>query len=174
MNPVSFFYCYDETGESVDAVVAEIHNTPWGERFCYVIPWDKSRKSVSHECEKEFHVSPFLPMDMRLTWRFSTPGKLLTAQVENYDQDSERVFDATLALKRRELTTFTLARVLLQYPLITAKVWSAIYWQAARLKWKGNPFYPHPEESGLETDLASESVSPYSAPNVDAESPNED
>ena len=163
MNPVSFFYCYDETGESIDAVVAEINNTPWGERFCYVIPWDKSRKSVSHDCDKEFHVSPFMPMEMRIKWRFSTPGKLLTVQVEDYLPNSERVFDATLALKRRELNTFNLARVLLQYPLITAKVWSAIYWQAARLKAKGVRFHPHPDKAGPQTDLASEEDSTYSA-----------
>lgn len=155
MNPVSFFYCYDETGESIDAVVAEINNTPWGERFCYVIPWDKSRKSISHSCQKEFHVSPFLPMEVRYTWRFSTPGKHLTVQVEDYNQDSERVFDATLALKRRRLSMFHLARVLLQYPLITVKTWSAIYWQAARLKWKGLPFFPHPDRSDGQSDLAS-------------------
>ncbi len=36
-NPVSFYFCYDSSGHSVDAVVAEVNNTPWGERHCYVI-----------------------------------------------------------------------------------------------------------------------------------------
>ncbi len=31
-NPVSFYYCFDATGERVEAVVAEVENIPWGER----------------------------------------------------------------------------------------------------------------------------------------------
>ena len=40
-NPVSFYYCYDSTGEEVETVVAEVSNTPWGERCCYVLPRDR-------------------------------------------------------------------------------------------------------------------------------------
>ncbi|MEI2421818.1 DUF1365 family protein, partial [Arthrospira platensis SPKY2] len=31
-NPVSFYYCYDAAGERVETIVAEVNNTPWGER----------------------------------------------------------------------------------------------------------------------------------------------
>ena len=37
MNPVSFYYCFDEGGERLETVVAEVNNTPWGERHCYVL-----------------------------------------------------------------------------------------------------------------------------------------
>jgi DUF1365 family protein len=37
-NPVSFYYCFDASGERVSAVVAEVTNTPWGERHAYVMP----------------------------------------------------------------------------------------------------------------------------------------
>ncbi len=36
-NPVSFYYCYDPSGQDIVAVVAEVTNTPWGERHCYVL-----------------------------------------------------------------------------------------------------------------------------------------
>lgn len=36
-NPVSFFYCLDRQGETVQTVVAEVTNTPWGERHLYVL-----------------------------------------------------------------------------------------------------------------------------------------
>jgi DUF1365 family protein len=29
-NPVSFYYCFDADGERLEAVVAEVTNTPWG------------------------------------------------------------------------------------------------------------------------------------------------
>jgi DUF1365 family protein len=35
-NPVSFYYCFATNGE-LRAVVAEITNTPWGERHAYVV-----------------------------------------------------------------------------------------------------------------------------------------
>jgi len=36
-NPVSFYYCFDATGTTPTAVVAEITNTPWSERHVYVL-----------------------------------------------------------------------------------------------------------------------------------------
>ncbi len=40
-NPVSFYYCFgnsgDDSGERLLAVLAEVTNTPWGERHAYVI-----------------------------------------------------------------------------------------------------------------------------------------
>ncbi|MEM7054775.1 MAG: DUF1365 family protein, partial [Pseudomonadota bacterium] len=35
-NPVSFYFCHDEQGR-LDSIVAEVHNTPWGERHAYVL-----------------------------------------------------------------------------------------------------------------------------------------
>jgi hypothetical protein len=53
-------------------------------------------------------------------------------------------FDATLFLTRREITRWSLARVLLAYPLMTIKIIGMIYWQALRLWIKGATFYVHP------------------------------
>jgi DUF1365 family protein len=36
-NPVSFYYCYDAADTQVEAIVAEITNTPWKERHAYVL-----------------------------------------------------------------------------------------------------------------------------------------
>ncbi|MEC7281561.1 MAG: DUF1365 family protein, partial [Verrucomicrobiota bacterium] len=54
------------------------------------------------------------------------------------------IFDATMNLQRTEISRSALARVLVQYPFITARVTSAIYWQALRLWLKRIPFYSHP------------------------------
>lgn len=35
-NPVSFYYCFEPAGGQVEALVAEVTNTPWGERQAYV------------------------------------------------------------------------------------------------------------------------------------------
>ena len=49
-NPVSFYYCYDAAGEHVRAVVADVTNTPWGERHAYVMPVERRRDHGSTWC----------------------------------------------------------------------------------------------------------------------------
>ena len=61
-------------------------------------------------------------------------------------KDDRRVFDAAMDLHRTEITTGSLARVLIQYPFMTGKVVAGIYWQALRLWLKRCPFYPHPSK----------------------------
>lgn len=140
-NPVTFYYCYRPGGETLDTIVAEITNTPWGERYAYVVPASDEGKH-RREMPKVFHVSPLLPMQMTYDWRFATPGEHLAVHMENL-VDGERVFDATLTMERRPLTSAVLAGCLARHPFMTARVVTAIYWQALRLRLKGAAFHPH-------------------------------
>jgi DUF1365 family protein len=139
-NPVSFYYCFDPEGAEVECVVAEVTNTPWGERHLYVVPrTDGGAVSFA----KAFHVSPFQPMEQVLSWRFTAPGGRLAVHMVNRERGAP-VFDATLLLKRREITGRTLAAALLRFPSMTLAVVARIYWQALRLWLQGAPFHPHP------------------------------
>jgi len=143
-NPVSFYYCYDTSGTRVDAVVAEITNTPWNERHAYVLDArNLPARSMSFRFQKDFHVSPFMPMDVDYDWRFGVPGADLRVDMAN-SRKGKRVFDATLDLQRREITGGSLALALARHPLGGARVLFAIYWQALRLWVKRAPFYRHP------------------------------
>ena len=152
-NPVSFYYCYDKEDENLEFIVAEVNNTPWGEQYCYVldsrenkIGADKSESRLHRYFEnKRFHVSPFMPMDMQYNWRFSTPDDALSVHMENYQHD-EKVFDATLKLKKREITSANLAMALIQFPFITVRIVIAIYYQALRLWLKKIPFVNHSKD----------------------------
>jgi DUF1365 family protein len=143
-NPVSFYYCFDRSGERIEVVVAEITNTPWGERHAYVLRASEAPgRAVRARFAKAFHVSPFMPMKLRYDWRFGTPSRGLFAHMDVAD-DTRKTFDATLALTRREIDGWSFARALARYPAMTARVVLAIYWQALRLWLKGTPFHPHP------------------------------
>ena len=139
-NPVSFYYCFDASGERVETILAEINNTPWNERHAYVL---RREDRLRFRFPKSFHVSPFMPMALDYDWRFSTPGGRLAVHMENR-QAGRKLFDATLALERREIGAASLAGALARYPLMGAQVLGAIYWQALRLWARRTPFYAHP------------------------------
>ncbi len=152
-NPVSFYYCFDSSGAEVEFIVAEVNNTPWGERHCYVLEAGQpgpgsaaaQRRQLRFQPAKAMHVSPFMPMDTAYDWRFAAPGKCLSVHMANL-QDGKKMFDATLSMQHRAITPAALAWVLISYPLMTLKIMAAIHWQALRLWLKKCPVYDHPDK----------------------------
>lgn len=142
-NPVSFYYCFDPPGERVEAVLAEVTNTPWGERHAYVLPRSNGGRVLSGRSEKVLHVSPFMGMDHEYEWKVSVPGQTLSVHIESH-RGGERAFDATLNLARRELTGRSLASATARHPMNTLHVLARIYGQALRLKLRGVPVHRHP------------------------------
>jgi len=178
-NPVVFYYCFDQDDQLL-AVLAEITNTPWGERHHYVLPvegFDPNQGSAAalkggrHDMTitskggqsdgsnvrhfdfiKQFHVSPFNPMEMTYHWVFTAPEDMLRVHMDNHlmhegvtDNDQlQKHFDATLVMERKSFSK-KFASVLIRQPLITVKVVWGIYWNAFKLWVKRSPFYDHPK-----------------------------
>jgi DUF1365 family protein len=143
MNPIACYYCFNEDETRLEFLVAEVTNTPWNERHSYVLAGPEQGLWLQTEFEKRLHVSPFNPMDMRYHWRSSTPDQRLTLHLANSEK-GERVFDASLSLTARPMTAANLNRTLWRYPLMTARIGLAIYWQALRLFIKRVPLHSHP------------------------------
>lgn len=166
MNPVTFYYCFAEGGNGVETILAEVTNTPWGERHTYAVPPgpDGLATGYDHHLTKRFHVSPFMPMRQSYVWRFEEPGERVEVHMESFEPQpawpgehrpgpespaatsASKVFDATLLLQRKAMSARNMARALLRHPWMTARVAVAIYWQAALLRLKGADFYVHPSK----------------------------
>lgn len=146
-NPVSFYYCFDEDN-SLQCLVAEVTNTPWKEQYYYVLDArrQRGRECLSFQCAKGFHVSPFMPMDTFYRWRLNIPGEHLHLIID-IDKDGEKVFNASLSLERRALSSRGLWSSLWSQPFTSIKVVAAIHWQAFRLWLKSTPLFPHPKHT---------------------------
>jgi len=142
-NPVSFYFLYDGSGERAEALLAEVTNTPWGERRSYAIARNGNGR-LEGWVAKELHVSPFMPMNQTYELSAGDPGEALGVRIAN-EQEGRIVFEASIALRRQELTRSELSRVLLSYPPMTAAVLARIYWNALKLKLKGARYVPHPD-----------------------------
>lgn len=153
-NPVSFYYCFAADGETLQAIVVEVNNTPWGEQTSYVESCEKRPASAGRwrfDVEKQMHVSPFMPMDVAYTWALTAPGQQLSVFMANAI-DGQRVFSANLALRRKAISSRSLAGVLIRYPFQTARIIVAIHWQALRLWLKRVPVHAHPHKQKILTE----------------------
>ena len=169
-NPVSFYWIYDETQTMLQFIGVHITNTPWHERFLYCFDCARSEQNSvpvgSHEqqktqpiyrflLDKQFHVSPFMPMQLKYDWRFkldqdtdlnndsndNTSHSAIHMQLKNHGQ---LVFDATMKFTVKPFPVWKQNLFPLIYPLQSIKIVWAIYWQALRLWLKRIPFFSHP------------------------------
>lgn len=164
-NPVVFYWCFAPDEERVEAVVAEVTSTPWGERHAYVVAGEGNADHVlESRHEKAMHVSPFMPMEMTYRWRVATPGERLAVRIENRDAAGALVFDAQLALRRRELTRAGLARAVARHPAMTLHVLGRIYAEALRLRLKGARWHAKPTPSPAADAASSAPPSAEAAP----------
>ena len=144
-NPVSFYYCFDPLGERLECVLAEVTNTPWGERHSYLLSDHMpDSRAVCGSFDKELHVSPFMAMDHAYEASATTPGATLSVRIASHRR-GERTFEATLSMRRRAFDRVTVARMTARYPMATVRVLALIYGHALGLKLAGARVHPHPQ-----------------------------
>ena len=150
-NPVSFYFCHD-TDRALRAVICEVRNT-FGERHHYLVSHRDQRPILPGEqllATKVFHVSPFFPVEGHYEFRFGgTPTMPIAIinyiQLNGQPTKSGQENTASNAaggqpglrtwLKGHAVTlsTQSLRKALIRFPLLTFGVILRIHWQALRL-----------------------------------------
>jgi DUF1365 family protein len=152
-NPLTLYYCFDQSGREVEWTVLEVSNTPWHERHAYVVG-----PPGEHRFAKAMHVSPFLAPQGMYTLRYTPPDEKLRVSLDvdaqpapgPYRRDHEPTPDtapqlaASMLLQRRPLDRAGLAHLLWAAPLRTHRVSGRIYAEAGRLMARHTPIHRHP------------------------------
>ena len=135
-NPLSIFYVYDKNDKLI-SLLYEVKNT-FGEQHTYIFKI-KENNLLKHNCEKKFHVSPFIEMNCSYFFRTLKPADKISIIIDQY-QLNEKILYASQDGKRTDFTTSELIKSYLKHPLMTFKVIAAIHFEAFKLWTKGIKF----------------------------------
>ncbi|MFT5809087.1 MAG: DUF1365 family protein [Moritella dasanensis] len=143
-SPINLYYCFEQSGDC-KYMLAEVSNTPWNQRHYYLVDMHSSALTP-----KEFHVSPFMTLDMKYRWRLTTPGQKVKVNIDNIGLNStdlsntglknNKLFDVSMRLDKTKITTIKLGKSWITLPFSVIKVLILIYWQALKLVAKRIPF----------------------------------
>jgi DUF1365 family protein len=152
-NPVSFYFCYDETSALPVCSVVEVCNT-FREMKPYFLGADTQQdNSFKLNTTKYFYVSPFIDMDTNFDFNLQIPDDKLQIRIDDFDKQGERFFISTLSGKATPLTDVNLLKYFVSFPLITLQVMGLIHWQALKLWLKKLHFHRKGDQQELQRDV---------------------
>ena len=137
-NPLSVFWCYHGSGQ-LAAIVAEVHNT-YGERHAYVVHPNEDGIAIT---KKDFHVSPFFPVDGEYELRLALRSDRVSTAV-TLRRHGAVAFVATFRGRPEPATRRAVARMRIREPLMTHRISALIRLHGIRLWLRGLPVQSHP------------------------------
>ena len=143
-NPICVYYCYDEAGEELECCIAEVTNTPWGDRVAFPFA------ATGDQLPKPLHVSPLQDMESSWGLRATAPAETLHVRVDVLAHPAFGNFFVAI-LDARALPGVDDPEWWAFFMPHKVALW--IYWHAAvLLARKGLSFYGHPKSSGAAED----------------------
>jgi len=136
-NPLSVFFIY-KSNDQLSSILYEVKNT-FGEQHTYIFRVEEKNNLFQHNCEKKFHVSPFIEMNCKYFFRILKPSQKISVIIDQYDQE-DKILYASQDGKRTDFTSNQLIKSYIKHPLMTFKVILAIHFEAFKLWSKGIKF----------------------------------
>ena len=142
-SPVNFYLGFNEAHVPTH-LLAEVSNTPWNKRHYYGFLLEGENTEFCHH--KNFHVSPFNPIDQQYRWRVNITPKSVERdqshlQVSSLDvriaihiSDARgEVMRAGIKMTGAPMTASRIRTSLRRHPLMNLTSLSRIYWHALKL-----------------------------------------
>lgn len=143
-NPLSTWYCHHADG-SLRAVLCEVRNT-FGESHGYLLHQGGRPLSgtVRTSASKQFHVSPFFPVEGRYAFSIEPPAERVRIGIRLIRDEVVQLVAGQHG-RRHSLSDRELLRLALRQPFSSLKVIASIHWQALRLLSRGARYHPKPQ-----------------------------
>ncbi len=151
-NPVSFYFCFDEAGQPLCAVV-EISNTFHEMKMFFIGKDELDKDAFRQRADKYFYVSPFIDLDTSFDFNLHIPAEKLDIRIDDYDKEGNRFFLSTLIGESKTLNDRNLLRYFFLIPLIPLRVMWLIHWQAFLLWRKKFSFHKKSANQILQKDV---------------------
>jgi uncharacterized protein len=139
-NPLSVLYCYDEN--KLIAIFYEVKNTS-NEQHTYVFANgdNNHQKSLKHECNKDFYVSPFIGMKGKYLFTNKLTNEYINIVIYLYNNKNQKILMASQSGKFTDFKALKLLKYNLLNPLLGLKIIIAILFEAVKIILKGGKYY---------------------------------
>lgn len=136
-SPVNFYIGFDDVGNA-SHLLAEVSNTPWNKRHFYGFTLAGNSSEFSHN--KNFHVSPFNPVNQTYTWRVNIKDsdkntgtgiglKDIDLSISVSDERG-KIFVAGINMQSMVMSQQNLRHTVFKNPIMNYSSIGRIYWHA--------------------------------------------
>ena len=139
-DPLSIIYCFEKN--KLISILYEVKNTT-NEQHTYVFKGHTDSKDfkLSHECEKQFYVSPFIAMEANYKFYNQMFNDQLNINIDLFDKDNKKVLTASQYGNFIEFNSKNMLKFIYYNPLLGFKVMIGILYEALKIISKGGKYY---------------------------------
>ena len=151
-NPICVYFVHDINGQP-DTIILEVSNTPWNKIHRYILPVRGLGNGKPIRFSKNFHVSPFNPMDQEYELNVTWPNNVrLSLTLELFSGGANKpLFSAGLNLDLSPFDGRSVKGIIKNNWFQPFSILGKIYYEALKLKCKGLRYHSPPKNNSDHT-----------------------